>query len=98
MENETYSIGLVDREVRGPLQVSDIESAGEVVRAAVRPADRWERHPIAAPRHGIELRAGGRDVVIVLDHGPGGVERQTPGQAVRRADRGAAGDIVVVEP
>src|SRR5947207_3264629 len=98
MKDEAYSISLGNGEIRAPLQVTDVESAGEMIGTAVDPADAGERHPVTAPGHGAELGAGGRHVVEVFRAGPAGGQRHPSCQSVLRADRGAVGGVVVVVP
>src|SRR3954470_9266508 len=96
MEHQSYSIRFLDRKVRRSLEIADVEAAVEVVRAAVEPADARKGHAVAATDEPAELRAGGRDVVVVVDDRVGGVQRETPRHADLRADVRPRGYVVVV--
>src|SRR3954454_3506377 len=96
MEDEPYSIRLVDRKVRFACQIADVEAARKVTRTAVCPADAREGHPVAALGESAELRAEGRDVVVVPRPGPAGIDRKAAVQDVSRGGRDPAGDVIVV--
>src|ERR1051325_3959243 len=96
MQYEAYSIGLGDRKIRAALEIADIETAAEVIGAGVRPSDAGKRHPVAPPLEKAALGTGGGNVVVVVHHGPAGVQGKPPRQAVLAGDEAAIGDVVVV--
>src|SRR5438034_8798073 len=96
MDHDAYSVGLVDRKVRPPLEIADVETTGEMVRTTVRPTDAGERHTVAASHQAARQRIQGRDVVIVLHAGPARVERQPAREHILRGDRGAVRDVVII--